>query len=47
MTTLRGAVVGAVPTETGPRGRARCRKESSAMMELRRRGGGGGGERRI
>lgn len=32
MTTFRGAVVGADPTTTGPRGRARWRKESVAAM---------------
>jgi hypothetical protein len=32
MTTFKGAVVGADPARTGPRGRARCRKESDSAM---------------
>ena len=32
MTTFKGAVVGADPARTGPRGRERCRKESVSAM---------------
>ena len=30
--TLRGAVVGCVPTAAGPKGRARCRNESASTI---------------
>lgn len=32
MPTFRGAVDGAAPTATGPRGRARWRKDSASVM---------------
>lgn len=40
MTTFKGAVVGADPARTGPRGRARCRKESDSAMVLGLKGAG-------
>lgn len=38
MTTFKGAVVGADPARTGPRGRARCRKESDSAMVAGQKG---------
>lgn len=36
MTTERGAVEGCVPTDAGPRGRAKCKNESvSAILDVR------------